>query len=324
MIKELRLCFRAHDDIGQIRKQVTPSSKELENNLCSFVKRWQTETIDDVCILPKSAVNEVEKLLKHVWLGCLSNIPAGIGTNRNERLHRKLRKWINKNRIGVSYAVAVLFLIFYNHMEQNKKCSNGAKGTERHVIPPVTKWYQTFLKNGGIKTSEKFGIGVGKVRDLPSDILAGSEDCNTNLGEIYCTSETSSHDDSESECDTNHTVDAEMMSNDDANNIISRAKVMMNLVKEVFNKTQSPIMSHQSNWLDHASSLLLFSHPDSIVLCEYDKASERLNNVVSNYGFEVLPIDGDGDCCFTSVGYGIEKFFDLDPSPLTLFRPLLK
>jgi hypothetical protein len=107
------------------------------------------------------------------------------------------------------------------------------------------------------------------------------------------------------------------MSNDDANNIISRAKVMMNLAKEVFNKTQAPIMSHQSNGLDHASSLLLFSHPDSIVLCEYDKASERLNNVVSNYGFEVLPVDGDGDCCFTSVGYGIEKFFDLDPSPLT-------
>jgi hypothetical protein len=49
----------------------------------SFVKRWQTEMIDDVCVLPKSAVNEVEKLLKHVRLGCLSNIPAGIGTNRN-------------------------------------------------------------------------------------------------------------------------------------------------------------------------------------------------------------------------------------------------
>ena len=127
MIKELRLCFRAHDDIGQIRKQATPSSEELENNLCSFLKRWQAEKIEGVCVLPKSAVDEVEKLHKHVRSGCLSGIPVGIGTNRNERLHRKLRKWVDKNRMGVSYAVAVLFLIFYNHMEQNKNCRNGQR-----------------------------------------------------------------------------------------------------------------------------------------------------------------------------------------------------
>ena len=96
MIKELRLCFRAHEDIGQIRKQVTPSSKEMEQNLCEFLKTWQTVTIDEVRILPQSAVNEAEKLLKHIRSGCLSNIPVGIGTNRNERLHRKLRKWVNK------------------------------------------------------------------------------------------------------------------------------------------------------------------------------------------------------------------------------------
>ncbi|CAB3979300.1 Hypothetical predicted protein [Paramuricea clavata] len=188
MIKELRLCFCAHDNIGQIRKQVTPSSKELEKNLCSFVKRWQTETIDDICVLPKSAVNEALKTLTQIL--------------EKSTAHEKL-----------------------------------------------------------------------------------------------------SHDDSESECDTDHAADAEMMSNDDANNIISRAKVMMNLAKEVFNKTQAPIMSHQSNCVRCS------------VLCEYEKASERLNNVVSNYGFEELPVDGD--CCFTSVGYGIEKFFDLDPCLLT-------
>jgi hypothetical protein len=288
----------------------------MEQNLCKFLKTWQTVTIDEVRVLPQSAVNEAEKLLKHIPSGCLSNIPVGIGTNRNKRLHRKLRKWVNINRMGVSYAVAVLFVIFYNHMEQNEKCCKEAKGRARHVVSPVTKWYQSFLKNGGTNTMEKFGIGVGKVRDLPSDILAGSEDCNANLGEIYCTSETSSDEESGSECDT---VDAatEIMSRDDANNIISRAKVMMNLAKEVFNKTQAPIMSHKSNWLDHASSLLLFSHPDNTVLCDYEKASQRLNSVVSNYGFEVLDVPGDGDCCFASVGYGIEIFFDLDPSPLT-------
>ena len=74
MIKKLRLCFRAHDDISQTRKKATPSSKELRNKFSSFLKRWQTEKIEGVCVLPQSAVDEVEKLLKHVRSGCLSDI----------------------------------------------------------------------------------------------------------------------------------------------------------------------------------------------------------------------------------------------------------
>ena len=45
-------------------------------------------------------------------------------------------------------------------------------------------------------------------------------------------------------------------------------------------------MSNHSNWLDHVSSLLLFSHPHSSVMCDYEKASKRLNTVVRDYGFE--------------------------------------
>ena len=64
---------------------------------------------------------------------------------------------------------------------------------------------------------------------------------------------------------------------------------MMNLAKEVFTKTQAPIMSHKSNWLDHASSLLLFSHPDNTVLCDNEKASQRLNRRIYMKCSSLLP-----------------------------------
>ena len=147
---------------------------------------------------------------------------------------------------------------------------------------------------------------------MPNDILSGSENTNVILVELSCILQTNSDDASESD-DYNE----EIIPKENANNIISRARVVMNLTTEVFKKTKAPIMSNKSNWPDHVSSLLLFSHPYSSVMCDYEKASERLNTVARNYGFEVVQVPGDGDCCFNSVGFAIERVFDIDPSPLT-------
>ena len=51
--------------------------------------------------------------MKHVKLGCLSGIPPGIGTDRNENIQKRLRKWLKKDRIGVALAVALLATLFY-------------------------------------------------------------------------------------------------------------------------------------------------------------------------------------------------------------------
>ena len=75
-------------------------------------------------------------------------------------------------------------------------------------------------------------------------------------------------------------------------------------------------MSNNSNWLNRVSSLLLFSHLHNSVMCDYEKASERSNTVAHNYGFEVVQVSRDGDCCFTSVDFAIERFFDIDLFPL--------
>jgi hypothetical protein len=48
--------------------------------------------VEKTKIFPVLAHDEIEKLLVHIRLGCLSDIPPVIGINRNERLHQKLRK----------------------------------------------------------------------------------------------------------------------------------------------------------------------------------------------------------------------------------------
>lgn len=69
------------------------------------------------------------------------------------------------------------------------------------------------MEKGGPKTSEKFGIGVS-VRDLPSNVLAGSEDSHADIADIYEETETansSEESDSEGENTSTHeTVSAEL------------------------------------------------------------------------------------------------------------------
>lgn len=113
MIKDLRLCFRDEKDLGQTRKKPTPPSDKMEKNLQDFLTKWSSELLDDMKVLPDKAVTEISKVVKHVKLGCLSGIPPGIGTNRNENIQKRLRKWLKKDRIGVALAVALLATLFY-------------------------------------------------------------------------------------------------------------------------------------------------------------------------------------------------------------------
>ncbi len=147
LMKDLRLCFRKSSDIGDERKENTPPPTVIEHNIVNFLTKWKDEEVENTKILPVLACDEIEKLLVHVRLGCLSDIPSGIGTNRNERLHRKIRKWLRRSRIGVCLAVALLSTIFYIHMEKSGKC---VKGRESKMVVPVAKWYSNFLANDGL------------------------------------------------------------------------------------------------------------------------------------------------------------------------------
>ena len=126
-----------------------------KKNLQDFLKKRSAEVLNDMKVLPDKAVAELSKIMKHVKLGCLSGIPPGVGTNRNENIHKRLRKWLKKDRIGVALAVALLATVFY----KLNVCDTKGKGREQRICSPVSQWFHTFLASGKDPSSEKFGIG---------------------------------------------------------------------------------------------------------------------------------------------------------------------
>ena len=117
------------------RKKPTPPSDKMEKNLQDFLKKWSSELLEDMKVLPDKAVTEISKVVKHVKLGCLSGIPPGIGTNRNENIHKRLRKWLKKDRIGVALAVVLLATVFY----KLNVCDMKEKGRGQRICTPVSQ-----------------------------------------------------------------------------------------------------------------------------------------------------------------------------------------
>ena len=113
MINDLRMVFRDPSDIGSSRMANTPSPEVMLQNLDNFLKKWNDQKHEENNVLPCQTTEELDKLRTHIEKGCLSNIPPSGGTNRNEALHKTLRKNISRQRIGVQLALALLGTSFY-------------------------------------------------------------------------------------------------------------------------------------------------------------------------------------------------------------------
>ena len=82
---ELSLILRRNGDLGTERTTSTPGSDEIEANLERLLFSWKDR-------LPKETLHQLECLRKHIQKGCLSDIPPGCGTEKNERLHRHINR----------------------------------------------------------------------------------------------------------------------------------------------------------------------------------------------------------------------------------------
>lgn len=63
----------------------------------------------------------------------MSDIPPGCGTNRNERLHRKLRKIAGRNKLGVTLAYALFTRAFQRINEEIKQQASNVKEIETNI-----------------------------------------------------------------------------------------------------------------------------------------------------------------------------------------------
>ena len=106
----------------------TASPEDIEANLERLLFVWKKN-------LNKDTLHQTELLCKHKRNGCLSNIPVGCGTEKNERLHRHLNRSLlcGVSKIGPELAIAVMTCVLYAWNCKRK----GSHLQSKKIIPVV-------------------------------------------------------------------------------------------------------------------------------------------------------------------------------------------
>ena len=132
----------------------------------------------------ENVVNELCQLKVHIERGCLSIIPPGCGTDKNENLHRMVNPFFSRCRMGLPLALALLTILFHKH---NQKLSSNPK-SELPILHARTVIGNN-LTDGGVQFGilDKGGqdsvdmnswIFGPNVKEIPNDIfMAGGTGC---------------------------------------------------------------------------------------------------------------------------------------------------
>ena len=283
---DLKLVFRQPTDIGFIRMLATPDSIVINANLDRFLKKWEKCAIEGSKVITEKTQTEISSLKKHVTKGCLSGIPKGAGTTRNEAFHRVLNVHFGRvSRIGIPLAFALLTLLIYQH-----NCK--IQGKLGLPSPPLALVKE---KAGNQVSTELFGVVRKNDCDMDSWIAHKCDKLGPN------------NNITESEIHLSEAV-AELITLTKLIEIFQSAYNMCNviyLMKKVtansplINPSLMPFMSSVSNIIltgDHIE--------DSSLACEHQK---RLNDIVNSCKLKLHPVSGDGNCLFSAVAFSLIK-----------------
>lgn len=150
--REYRNIFRSPGDYGKKRHQATPGIDTLLQNLKSFKSRWTKFRFKRSTVLNKKSLKALKNIEKHIRKGCLSDILPGCGTNKNERMHKKLKRLTKRNRIGLHLAYA----LFLRTFDQINGGIDGDKGDKENY-------------HKGYKTGESFGFQAPNNEHIAND-----------------------------------------------------------------------------------------------------------------------------------------------------------
>ncbi len=112
---DISMIFRDPKDRSVKRQMKIPEPSVLLDNLQQFVKKWEHTEINGWYILNENVTNTLCQLKGHVERGCLSGIPPGCGTNKNENLHRIVNPFFSRCRMRIPLALALLTVLFHRH-----------------------------------------------------------------------------------------------------------------------------------------------------------------------------------------------------------------
>ena len=99
LCKDYSLVFRDQRDQTIERKLPTPAPEEILRNLNNFITKWASyKNSSGARVISKSIEKELKNIECHVRKGCLSHIPPGCGTTRNELTASQRTKENNSNK----------------------------------------------------------------------------------------------------------------------------------------------------------------------------------------------------------------------------------
>jgi hypothetical protein len=148
-IREVRLIVRQRHDQGDDRKFDTASAVDIQANISELLLRWSGQ-------LKPEIVKELVTLRdKHSV--CMSGIPIGIGTHRNEQLHSRINAFQHDIKImSLQMEIAMIETLMYRRNQKIKSDTNLSALIEMQskIIhnPPLLEFQQ--------------GLGI-----LPGDVL---------------------------------------------------------------------------------------------------------------------------------------------------------
>jgi len=90
----------------------SPLREIIKTNIVKFLNQWKDVEYNGTKLISLCALDEINKLLIHVEIGYMSNIPTSGGISRNKGLHRVLNKTLKKSRVGIQFAIALHGMFF--------------------------------------------------------------------------------------------------------------------------------------------------------------------------------------------------------------------
>ena len=318
VLTDFKLVIREPTDCGKKRPKPTPSTNIIEKDIANFLKQWNNVEYEGTKLIPRCAIDEINKLLTHVKKGCLSHIPPSGRTGRNEGFHRVLNKTLKKSRIGIQFAVALLGVFFY--MWNEKQLSGDKTKKTIRVVPPVESHFEK------PESSHLNGNEVFRLVDYSH--LSGAETCANDTDGVTEANSTGGMMTKLNEwLNGGHVSDS---SSDDDDNYSYCAK-------DSQAKSELPFAESQKELIDYSRSMEeLWSHLESagkfekfqpkhvmfaksgLTLLNSDLPNTReyssLDGVLANYDMARVNIPGNGNCFFKSVAHAIKKHNNPNPN----------
>ena len=124
--ESLKLVIRDPSDIGKERKMIIPCPETILRNTDTFRRQWGNTSVKGQLVLPEAALKALDNLRNLAEKGCLSDIPVFCGADRNENLHKSVKRTIKQGKIDIQLAVSLLGLYFYKWNERKLRSNRQA------------------------------------------------------------------------------------------------------------------------------------------------------------------------------------------------------